>query len=298
MLISSARQEHYITRFHELFPFVYTKILTKTAYGRPIYALQVGKGCHKVLVTAGHHANEYITSELLYKMLGCFCTAVRSGGCFGGKNAGWLFENCSLYAVPMVNPDGIDLVVGAIAKDSAEYRAAEKIAENYPKIPFPGGWKANLRGVDLNLNYPAGFDRAVAVKESLGYFAPSPRDYPGKKPLDQPETAALAGYTTCVHPDLVLAYHTQGEVIYADYQGIFAPGTLTLANAFTALSGYRLEKVPPDSSNAGYKDWYIDRFCRPGFTIEAGCGENPLPEEQLEPMLQKNIPLLAAAMAR
>ena len=297
MLISSALQERYIARFHKLFPFVYTKELTKTAYGRPIYALQLGRGSRKVLVSAGHHANEYITSALVYKMLGCYCSAVRSDGTFGGRSAKQLYNACSLYAVPMVNPDGIDLVVGAIGSSAPEYQTAAQLAQTRPDVPFPSGWKANLRGVDLNLNYPAGFENAVKIKASQGTNAPGPRDFPGKRPLDQPETAALAAYTACVHPDLVLAYHTQGEVIYADYQGAFAPNTLDLANAFSAASGYRLEKVPPVSSNGGYKDWFISRFCRPGFTIEAGLGQSPLPDHALEPLVQRNIPLLAEAMS-
>ena len=71
-----------------------------------------------------------------------------------------------------------------------------------------------------------------------------------------------------------------------------------LAEEFAAASGYIVEEVPAESANAGFKDWFLQRFRRPGFTIEAGLGENPLPLTQLEEMVRRNAPLLAAALAK
>jgi hypothetical protein len=56
-------------------------------------------------------------------------------------------------------------------------------------------------------------------------------------------------------------------------------------------SGYGLEDVPYASSFAGYKDWFIQDFDRPGYTIEAGIGENPLPISQLDQMYRENLPI-------
>lgn len=297
MPMTSGMQAQRLERLKRRYPFVYTRELTKTAGGRSICAVQLGLGDTKVLLTGGHHANEYITSMLCWELIEGYMEAVERGGSFGGKNAAALFENAMLYVVPMVNPDGIDLVTGAITPDEPEYRAARAIAADYPELPFPSGWKANLQGVDLNLNYPAGWERARQIKASRGYGAPAPRDYPGERPLDQPETSALAAYTCCIRPELVLAYHTQGSVIYHTYDGVCLPCADALARELAAASGYALEPVPPESANAGFKDWFLERFRRPGFTVEAGLGENPLPLSQLDEMYARNTPILAAALA-
>ena len=296
--LTSAAQDERLRRLRARYPFVYCKTLTVTAGGRRVYALQIGQGDTKVLLTAGHHANEYITSMLCWELLEGYLHALTRKDRFGGEDAGALYHNAMLYAVPMVNPDGVDLVTGAIAEDSAEYRTAQQIAARFPEIPFPLGWKANLRGVDLNLNYPAGWETARQLKAARGFCGPAPRDYPGAHPLDQPETSALAAYTCCIRPDLVLAYHTQGGVIYHTYGESAPPQAQLLAEEFSALSGYALEPVPPESANAGFKDWFLQRFCRPGFTIEAGRGENPLPLAQLPELYAQNVPLLAHALAQ
>lgn len=295
--MTSGLQEQYLKQMRRIAPFAYIKTLTRTAGGRPVIAVQLGCGNTKVMLTGTHHANESITGTLLWELLLRYCRAICADGSFGQKSARALYRNSMLYCVPLVNPDGADLVAGEIPEASPAYQNARRIASSFAQIPFPSGWKANLRGVDLNLNYPASWGEAKEIKAARGFDRPAPRDYPGEKPLDQRETAALAAYTACVRPDLLLAYHTQGSVIYPGYRDIDPPGAKSLAAEFSALSGYEVEAVPPEASNAGYKDWFLSRFHRPGFTIEAGRGENPLPMTQLPRLIEENEPLLAAALA-
>jgi len=58
------------------------------------------------------------------------------------------------------------------------------------------------------------------------------------------------------------------------------------------VSGYLLTEVPFNSSFAGYKDWFIQNYNRPGYTIEAGIGENPLPISQFNDIYRDNIGIL------
>jgi g-D-glutamyl-meso-diaminopimelate peptidase len=279
----------------ERYPFCRSERLTETAYGRPVTALIIGSGPRKVLYTAAHHANEWITAPVLLKFVEELAEAIEKGGRIFGVDAKDLANRVTIYTVPMVNPDGVDLVTGALQPGQPQYEAAAALSQNYPSIPFPDGWKANLLGVDLNLNYPAGWLQARENKFAQGYTRPGPRDYVGKAPLDQKESRALAEYTERVDPALVLAYHSQGEVIYWQFSDVYVPGAEELANRFAQVSGYTVEDTPFESAFAGYKDWFIKVFRRPGYTIEVGSGTNPLPLSQFDEIYQRNLGILVTA---
>ena len=279
----------------ERYPLLRTEKLGVTAFGRSLRTLVVGNGPRKVVYSAAHHANEWITTPVLLKFAEELAAAMEAGGEIFGTDAGQLADTATIYMVPMVDPDGVDLVTGAIEPGTLQYETARRLADNYPAIPFPEGWKANLLGVDLNLNYPAGWLQAREIKFSQGYTRPGPRDYVGRAPLNQIETRLLAGYTEFLDPALVLAYHSQGEEIYWQFLDYDVPGARELGERFAEVSGYRLAETPYESSFAGYKDWFIQKFRRPGYTIEVGSGTNPLPLEQFDKIYQDNLGILVTA---
>ena len=279
----------------EAYPCCRQEVLTKTAFGRPMKALVIGSGERKVLFTAAHHGNEWITAPLLLKFMEALAEGITVGGKLWGVDARTIQKAATIHTVAMVDPDGVDLVTGGIAPGTLEYASAESLAARYPGIPFPDGWKANLLGVDLNLQYPAGWLMAREIKFAAGYTRPGPRDYVGRAPLSQRESKALAEYTRRVNPQLVLAYHTQGKAIYWQFRDCQVPGAQALAQEFARVSGYRVEDTPYESSFAGYKDWFIQAFRRPGFTIEAGTGTNPLPLSQFDTIYRDNLGILTTA---
>ena len=284
-----------IERIVKTYPFCSVRQLTTTAFGRPVWSLTIGTGDRKVLYSAAHHANEWITTPVLLKFVEELAAAMDSGGKLYGVEARNIAKAATIHTVPMVDPDGVDLVTGAIEQGTLEYEAARRLGDNYPNIPFPDGWKANLLGVDLNLQYPAGWLRAREIKFSQGYTKPGPRDYVGRSPLSQRESIALAEYTREVDPALVLAYHTQGKEIYWQFGNYEVPGARALGEEFARLSGYALAETPYESSFAGYKDWFIQDFRRPGYTLEAGSGVNPLPLEQFDEIYRDNLGILVTA---
>lgn len=278
------------------YPFITQETLTHTAFGRPVNMLKIGTGQRSVLYNASHHANEWITTPLVMKFLEDYAKAVSEGSTILGMDARRLFRSTQLYLVPMVNPDGVDLVTGAIDPSSFQYAQAQSIAQGYPNIPFPEGWKANLMGVDLNLNYPAGWTQARENKAALGITGPAPRDFVGWAPLDQPETIAMAALTERVNPRLTISFHTQGEVIYWKFLDMEPPGARAIGERFAQVSGYLLEDTPFASGFAGYKDWFIQEYNRPGYTIEAGLGENPLPIGQFDSIYEKILGILVLGL--
>ena len=122
--------------------------------GRPLPMLIFGKGNTKVFLCGTHHAREYITSAYLMYMINAYAEAYAANKRFGSYDIRQLLSECSIYIMPMVNPDGVALVQGGIkaAQDPDEVAAIRMIRPSYAE------WKANIKGVDLNRQYPALWD--------------------------------------------------------------------------------------------------------------------------------------------
>ena len=277
------------------YPFLRSGQIGQSGMGRPLWSLTIGRGNNRVLYNAEHHANEWITSTLLLRFAEELAEAYAGGGRLFGRSAEELLDYATLCLIPAVNPDGMDLVVGEL-RGGERYEAALRIARSYPRFPFPAGWKADLRGVDLNLQYPAGWEEARANKYAQGIVSPAPADFVGDAPLSEAEAHAMYEFTLRFDPALVLAYHTQGEVIYWKYLDIEPPGAARIAAYFSSLSGYAAEETPYSAGFAGYKDWFIRAFDRPGFTVEAGRGVNPLPIADLDGICRRNLGILTEGM--
>ncbi len=94
----------------------------------------------------------------------------------------------------------------------------------------------------------------------------------------------------------MITYHTQGKEIYWQFQNYATEESRKIGELFASVSGYNLANVPYESSFAGYKDWFLQEYRRPGYTIEAGFGSNPLPISQFNEIYKDNFPILVLGM--
>ena len=277
------------------YPFLSGGTIGKSVMGKNIPFVKIGNGQTELFYNASHHANEWLTTPVLLKFLEEYSENYSTGGEIFNTSARELYNKASLYIVPVVNPDGIDLVNGVVPSGKF-LTQAQTLAGNYPNIPYPNGWKANINGVDLNLQYPANWERAKEIKFSQGFTLPGPRDFVGTAPLTEPEARAVYNFTRNHDFKLTLSYHSQGEIIYWKYLDYEPENSRRIAEYFGEVSGYAVEETPYSSGFAGYKDWFIETYNRPGYTIEIGIGMSPLPLSQFPGIYKDNIGILVGGI--
>ncbi|CAI6014766.1 M14 family metallopeptidase [Cohnella sp. JJ-181] len=277
-----------VKRLTNAFPFLKTATIGKSVMGKPIVALRIGDGPFCWHLNAAVHANEWITSLIAMRFLEDYGRACRRRARIGGLEAADLYRRTSLWVVPMVNPDGVELVQEGLQPG---HPLSAQLGRWNRGSPSFRNWKANARGVDLNDQFPAGWEEE---RRRRGVPGPAPRDYGGDAPLCEPEAAALASFAEEQDFDAVISLHTQGEEIYWNYGGLEPPESKAWASRLGLASGYR--PVELSGSDAGFKDWFIARFRKPGFTVEAGHGRNPLPLAAFEDMYDDCLRLLTEAL--
>ena len=275
------------------YPFIGVEVPGKSVLGRNLYALKIGVGPNKVFYNAAHHSLEWITSPLLMKWLENFAEGYVMNSNIRGYNIRDLYNKATIYIMPMVNPDGIELVINGLQPTNPNY--ANLIRWNNGSMDFSRTWQANNKGVDLNHNYNAGWEEYQQVQRELGITGPAPSKYSGPSPESEPESKTVADFTRRINPRLVLAYHSQGEVIYWNFMNMATEEARRIGEMFEGVSGYILEETYGTSSYTGYKDWFIKEYRRPGYTIEVGKGENPLPISEFPEIYNDNEELLLLA---
>lgn len=273
------------------YPFMKYTSIGKSIDGREIYNITIGKGNNNVIYNGSHHGNEWITSLLLMKWIEVFLEVYSRKGSLRGYNVEEIFNFATINIVPMVNPDGVELVINGVKNIKTN---SNKLLKWNNGNDF-SNWKANINGVDLNRNYNAGFKEYKQLEKEFGIYGPGPSLYGGNAPESEPETKALANLTRTIVSRLVLAYHSQGEEIFWKYKNLQPEISINIANELAEVSGYKLASESIQQSLAGYKDWFIQDYKKPGYTIEVGKGINPLPIEQFNKIYDDNEELLLIA---
>ncbi len=276
-----------ISRLCKEFSFLKYKTIGKSVYGRAIPLLQIGSGADYVLYTAATHGSERITATVLLKFVEELCQNLADGTKLSEIDVRRALYGRGILFVPLVNPDGCEISLKGAAGCGVHSGRIYKLC---------GGdfehWNSNLRGVDINHNFDAGWNELHKAEQKSGYYGPGPTRFGGTKPHSEPETEALVSLCQSLNIRYCMTLHSQGEVIYWDYDNIPTLRGKKMAEIFAASSGYALDVPTGLALGGGFKDWFIKTYRRPGFTFEIGKGKNPLPAkdgaaiyEQIKEML-------------
>lgn len=245
----------------------------KSCSERDIRALKINSSRNEyVLFTAAFHGSEHITSNILLFFAEELASAYSKKASLAGVNIKKALSGRGIIFVPAVNPDGCEISICGVS-------GCGKYASNIYKLC--GGdfarWNANLRGVDINHNFDAGWQQLHTIEQKSGILGPAPTRFGGYSPESEPETQALVKLCREYNICHAIAIHSQGEVIYWNYNGYEPKKSKQMAEIMAATSGYALDVPVKIATGGGFKDWFLKEFNRPAFTVEVGLGKNPLP---------------------
>ncbi|WP_191560041.1 M14 family metallocarboxypeptidase [Metabacillus idriensis] len=255
------------------------EIIGYSVDGRKLYAIKLGKGNVEIFFNGSHHAREHMTTNVLMEMVDTYANSYVKGTKIDGFNTKDLLNKTSIWFVPMVNPDGVTLVQKGhtSAKNPKYVLMLNNNSRNFRS------WKANIRGVDLNRQYPA--DWANIVNDT---GKPSSKNYKGPKPLSEPESLAIYNFTNKHNFKTAVAYHSSGEILYWNFRQDSAryKRDENIAKMIRNKTGYSLVYPGSNPSGGGYTDWFIYKHRKPSFTPEIS------PHVYEQPVPLKNYPTI------
>ncbi len=188
-------------------------VLGTSAGGHTIDAYHFGVGDTELLFIGGIHGGySWNTSLVAYELIDHL-----------SENVDALPENIRITVVPMLNPDGIDRVVGDVGRFSAS-----DIPQGADTVP--GRFNAN--NVDLNRNFdcqwqPEGTWQTRSVSG-------------GSVPFSEPESVAIRNYVNQHNPAAAVVWYSAAGGVFASNCGDgVLPETTELTNLFAQASGYR-----------------------------------------------------------
>ncbi len=258
---------------------VETSVIGYSTLGKPIYAFHLGNyDGPQMIMEGGIHAREFLSTLFLIEETKYLSTMdITNGG---------------VYIIPLVNPDGVALVLNGASSIPCDNLKQYLLMLNNGNQNF-GQWKANINAVDLNVNF-----NAYWGKGSQNVFCPSSGNFVGFYPESEREVRALIDFTKQVNPAITISWHTKGEVIYYGFESLSEQSLerdYEIGLKLSAVNGYPLVKT--EGSVGGYSDYISLVYDVPAFTIELGNANipHPLGEEYLLEAFEQNkdVPVVA-----
>lgn len=276
-------------KLEHMYPeIIKTSSIGKSVEGRDLLLIEFGKGENKIFVCGTHHAREYISTTYLMYTIDRYAYACRNGEMWGKYSPKDILDNVTFCVVPMVNPDGVNLIQNGIGATKNPEEVAAMGIYNNPKYGHRS-WKANVRGVDLNWNY----DKDWSIEKNK-----NPRGsegFTGDRPHTEPETIAVSEYVDSFPFDAFISYHTQGEVFYwADNE----EDPSYLNELIAKDTGFGAIKDEATGNGGSFFDYVYRKYRKPTITIELcpHIGSYPYPDERFDRIWKpaKNVMLIVA----
>ncbi len=189
------------------------EIIGTSADNHDITAYHYGNGEKELLFVGGIHGGySWNTALVAYELMD-----------YLEKNPTAVPENITVTVVPVLNPDGLQKVVGTTAK----FSASDVVATNEERVE--GRFNAN--NVDLNRNFDCKWE-AKGVWQDKTVSG-------GTSPFSEPESKAIRDYVLKNKPTAVVAWYSAAGGVYAsNCENGVLPETDTITKLYSKASGY------------------------------------------------------------
>lgn len=255
--------------------------------GRAIYQAILGNPQAKnaIFIIGTIHGREWMNSWILMEMLEWnldnWNNTAPNGETFGN-----VFNDCCIYLLPMVNPDGVEISQnGFNAINNEELRNSLK---NMRGAGNSKRWKANAHGVDLNRNFSTGWNSKV------DQTTPGADFYNGSKSESEPETLAVMNALNQRGFIAFISYHSAERTLYWDLgqQGEMRDRVQALVTHCHNINGYKFGEASPLKGLEYNYSTYAKGI--PSVIIETGTVSCPLPYSQFKTIWKENKYMMVA----
>lgn len=193
-------------------------VIGKSVEDREIIAYHYGSGDKELLFIGGIHGGySWNTALVAYEMID-----------YLNENLEMIPENIKVTVIPVLNPDGLQLIAGAYEDLSSDELSNISLDET-----IPGRFNAN--NVDLNRNFDCEW-------ESTGTWQNREVDA-GNEPFSEPESLAIKNYIESTKPSAVVVwYSSAGGVFTSSCRNGVLPETKDITDVYANASGYKAYK--------------------------------------------------------
>jgi g-D-glutamyl-meso-diaminopimelate peptidase len=294
------------------------RVIGSSRDGRDLYEVVLGNADaeNHILVQGAIHGREYMTAQLLMKMIEYYAYYYDTGS-YHDVSYRDLLDRTAIHVVPMSNPDGVtisqlgasalndpsyeDLVYECYERDKEYLEYTEDSlgygswSDHYSEEGFDRSglddqrvityeeyqqiWKANAAGVDLNNNFDAGWSE-MDLKEYPSYGS-----YKGTSAVSEPEAQALVNLALERDYQYFISYHSKGQLIYYDVKGNdsdTSERSQHLANMLRDSLNYETVNTQKgyNVNLGGFSDWLQLSLKQTSVTVESGRMPCPLSIEE------------------
>lgn len=221
----------------------------RSVLGRGIYALGLGEIRGATLMIGGAGGRDFVSCGLLFRFFEELMLRMKEGGRLGGIEVQKAMRGRSVVVIPCLNPDGFELALHG--RDGAGQMG--DVTDRMSEGDY-AGWEANARGVDLRLNFDAGWEASGAARAS---------GYAGPRAMSEPEARAAANLCTAFDLKQLFVFGA-GPVQIGYRSGDTPVRSRLMAQVLAGACGMKVSETP---SAGGVKDWFIQEMNRPAFSI-------------------------------